>query len=439
MTNVTGFCLSMIAAAVVLPSGGGGDQPAASGGGAGADTTKLERLAATNGGERAGLGGGDPALGFSFAGPGEGAFRVDNRVQLAWTHTSETGAGRPSNSSFSVRRARTALSGHLNDPRVTYKVQLDWAGGGSDNLRDAWLDWTFREARNGDVISLRVGQQKPRHGKEFTGSSAFLEHTKRSVASETFSGNRVLGAFLHGTHLDGDLLHWWAGVGNNDPAGASTVQEAGLTANPDNALSYYFDVHLDPFGDVGEDSYVQADLDHSSTWRGTVGASLLVGNFQPTGTAATLTGGADVETTSANAYSAWHLNGWSFLGEMFIRSDDSDFQQIESDSQGYAVGGGVVTAPREEGGPQWGLAARWSMVDQDDGPLAMAGGPIAALGNTLGVGNLGKVEELQATITRYHRANNLKTQLSYRFTEVTPEGASAAELHFIDVLFQWVF
>lgn len=434
------LCLAAIAATAPLAiAGGGGEKERAEAKQVRDDTDRrtLERLA----GMEASAVAAAPGEGFSFAVGDDLTVRIGHRIQLLFTHTDndDGGSAGPDSDSFRIRRARMGFSGNLWDPSMTYKLQLNLLGSSNNAVLDAWIDWAFREAENGDVIGLRVGRQKPHHGREFTGSSAKLEHTNRSLASRVFSGQRILAAFLHGKHLEDGRLQWWAGIGNNDPATASSAEEARTGPNRDNVLNSYFDVHLDPFGDAGEGSYTQADLGYSEQPKGTLGTSLMLGNHQPTGVASTLTQGAKVRTVSLDFYTAWHYQGWSFLSEAFVRSDKSEFEARKADSQGYAIGGGYVLQPPEEGSSQWAVAGRWSMADQDDGPILMNSGRFADLGDVLGVGNVGHIKEFQGTITCYHNGNKMKSQLSYRYQESSPEGLTTTDTQFLELMFQWVF
>ena len=330
---------------------------------------------------------------------------MSNRVQVLFTN--QTQEGTADVDSFSIRQARTSMSGHIYSDNLTYKVQLDWAGGGNNNLLDAWFNW-------GDVwngIDLRIGQQKPHHGKEFQGTSANLEHTTRSLASRTFSGNRVIGAYLHGGLME--TVTWWAGAANNDAAN-NTYDESLAAGNGDNELNYFVNVQVDPFGDSGDEGYVQADLGHSQNAVGSIGASVMFGNHR--------TGGSDIETTSLNVYTNWHYRGLSVLAEMFQRSDEN-VGGADNDTDGLAIGAGYAMQPAEEGGTQWGFALRYSTVADD--------------GNGVFSTPAGDQNELSATITNYYHGNNMKSQLSYRNTE--DDAGVAEDAHTIDILFQWKF
>jgi hypothetical protein len=353
-----------------------------------------------------------------------------NGVQFDWSYSALDGPAADVNT-FAMKRARTMLKGNVWSKDITYFTELQWEGasatfGGGGALLEAWADWAFWHGDNQDSIALRVGQQKVHHGREFDTHWSQLEHTNRSLASNVFSGNRVVGAMAHGTHLEGGKLHWSAGVGNNDPALASAALEGALLGgsgglNPDNELNYFFSGRFDPWGNM-DDS--QADLDGAEEWRGSVGASLLVGNHRSP------LGGGDVESTDININAAAKGQGFHALGEIFIRSDDQD-GGAEADSTGWAIGGSYTLPPAEEGGSQWGFAVRYSMIDLDDAPVLLAGTPLGTAA--------GDVGEIEGTVTNYYHRHNLKTQVNYKHQTVDPNGGTSLDNDFIEVLFQWIF
>ncbi len=348
-----------------------------------------------------------------------------NRVQFAWRFDDNDTSADVNN--FRIPRARTKLKGHLFDKDTTYQLQLDWVS--SKMLKDAWLRrvfWKSEEAEH--KLSARVGQQKPMFGKEFTASTENLEHTDRSLASRTFAGSRVVGVFLEGSHLAGDLVHWDVGIADSDAAGASSALESGDgAANVDNELNYYFGLRFDPFGDLLDEGFKYADLAHSQEIKGTIGAGLEVGNHRTAATA------PDVETTSINLNTAWQYQGFQISGEVFVRTDDtSGAGGAESDHTGWAAGLSYVTAKPETGSTQWGGAVRYSMVENDD--------PAVLLTKVVGLGAAaGDVSELQGTITAYHHEHKLKTQFGYTLQEVDPNAANSSTNHIFEILFQWVF
>ena len=348
---------------------------------------------------------------------------VTNRIQIAWRFDALDNGTDLNN--FRIPRARTKLKGNVFDKDTTYQLQVDWVA--SKLLKDAWLRRTVWADESHDKVSLRVGQQKPKFGKEATISSGALEHPDRSIASRTFAGFRVVGAWLEGSHLDGDKLHWDIGVANADTAGGSSALEGGVegAANTDNELDYYFGVRLDPFGDMLDEDLKQTDFQHSEQIKGTIGAGLQLGNHQTAVTA------PDVDTTCINLNTLWQYQGFQLLGEVFLRSDDTSDGGPKSDHTGWAIGGSYVLA-KPERGPQWAGAVRYSVVSNDD--------PAVLLTKTSGLaGAKGDVSEIQGTITAYSHEHKLKTHFGYTAQQVDPDGVGTSLNHIFEVLFQVVF
>lgn len=396
----------------------------------------LSKMAATQGGGGATMSAA-PGSGVTISAGDDFSLNISNRVQVLWRYSSFEFAQSINN--FSLPRVRTVLEGHVWDDSKTYRVQMDWAANSSNFangvdggiLLDAWFNWDFWENESGDgSIGIRVGQQKPHHGREFQGWDTHLENTARSLASRTFTGFRVVGAFLHGTHLEGGKLHWWAGAANSDPAGGSASFNGGANgaASIDQRTNFMFDVRLDPWGDYGDETFEQGALEHAEDLAGTIGASLLVGNHM------TAPATPNIETTSVNVYAGIKAGGIHALGEVFLRSDDPQGAgATETDSTGYAIGASYTLPEREEGGNQWSLAARWSSINLDTpAPQALMTG--TALG-----GGSGDINEINATVSNYYHKHNMKTQVAYTVQTVSPDGGVDADNHFLDVMFTWMF
>lgn len=347
------------------------------------------------------------------------SLNFSNGVQFNWMYSSFDAPGVANTNSFGVKRARTWLSGNVWNKDITYYVELRWES--APALLEGWANWNFWHGDNEDTIGVRAGIQRL-HGREFsTLLWRDLEHTNRSLASSTFTGNRVNGAMLHGQHLEGGKLHWGAGIGNNDVALASAANEAtGGGPNPDNELSFFFNAAFDPWGNM--DDY-QGDLD-GDEWRGSIGASLMVGNNRVAPTA------PDVESTDININIAAKGNGFYGLGEVFIRSDDVD-GGMSADSTGWAIGGSYTLPPAEGGDSQWSFAVRYSMIDLDDAPILLVGTPLG--------GTAGDIGEIEGTVSNYYHRHKLKTQVNYKHQTVSPTGGSDVDNDFIEIQFQWIF
>jgi hypothetical protein len=434
MKKTIGFGLAFAVLASLATAGGEGEKDKAKNKAKNKSTRTLEKMATSQGG--AANVNAAPGTGFTIDLGDDFSLNISNRLQFLarYSDVDTNPAGISDTTNFSIARARTILRGHVWDTSKTYKVQLDWArDSAGDILLDAWFNWDFWESEDGtNQVGLRVGQQKPHHGREFQGSFAYLEHTQRSLPSQTFTGFRVTGAYLHGTHLEGDKLHWWAGAGNSDPAQASVATNGGSNgaSSSQNEVNYFFDVRFDPFGDYGDEGFQQGDLEGTEDLAATVGASVMVGNHK-----GGVGGTADTETVSIVAYGGLKYQGVHALLEFFGRSDDIQ-GGAETDSNGIAVGGSYIMPPAEEGGSQWGFAGRWSITELDDPPTNLL---LATPLTFFGAGTTGQISEIEGTVSHYYKQHRLKSQVGYRYQQVDPDVGQDIDNHFIDILFQWMF
>lgn len=422
MKNPAGFALAVAATASLAIAGGDDEKK----------TTNDPNKKTLNGLASSPAQGGSPTV---SAKPGSGvtidlgddfAVTVANRVQVKWQFAHMDTAADVNN--FSIKAARTKLSGHVFEKTNRYYVQTDWTR--TPVLLDAWFDWGFYN-KDDNSIALRVGAQKPHYGREFTGTSGKLEFIDRSIASRSHTGSRVTGAYVHGDHIEGKKLHWWAGAVNSDPAGDSVAAERGTNgSNVDNELNFIFNVGFDPMGDFGDENYEQGDLAHSEDAKGTVGASLLVGNHRDAANT------MDIETVGINIYTAWKYRGVHVLGEVFLRSDDPDVTGgQETDSTGFAIGGSYTTPEDQQTGRQYAFAVRYSQASNDDPNQVLLSRGNA---NPLGAAE-GETRELEAAVSAYYHGHKLKTQLGYRHQTVDPNAGTSLDNDFIELLFTWNF
>ncbi len=428
MKNPVGFSLAIAATASLAIAGGDGDDKDKKA----KNSSALAALGSQPGPQAAGTTiTAAPGEGFTVSVGDEFSVNVSAGVQARWTFA-DFDNNVPDTNNFSIPRARARASGHVWDKSMTYLLQVGDDGG----LLDAWFRWAFW-SKDDNSIALRFGQQKAHHGKEAQIAYSNLEFIDRSLASQTFSTNRVVGAFLQGSHLEGSKLNWNAGVANSDPAGSSFAAESGNgAANVDNEVNYFFDVRVDPWGDMGDEGYVEGDLSHTEEIKGTIGGSVMIGNLRD------LANTVDIEATSINLYTGWKYHGFHALGEVFIRTDDPDVAGgVESDSTGWSVGGTYTLAPQEGKHSQWGFGVRYSMVDYDDPPIVLglpigAAGVIPAAQVTAATGD---VTEIQGVVSNYYHAHKLKTQIGFTHQTVSPTGGIDSDNEIVDIQFQWLF
>lgn len=412
-----GFGLVAIAATASLAVAGGDDEKKL-------NSSALDRLASQQGG-----GTGDVKLsamagkGITFDGGDSFMLNIMNRVQPYYAFAANDGAVADT-SSFSIRRARTKFQGHIWNKDIKFRLQTDWVEGTS--IKDAWIHWMFFN-KDGNTVGLRFGQQKTFFGREATGSSGGLEFVDRSIATKTQANARARGAALTGEHAEGKF-HWTAGAFNSDTAAGDGTNSGEEAANPDNELNYIFTVRLDPNGDMGDESYMQGDLEGVQELKWGVGAGLQIGNHRAVVGGSTV----DVDGTSININASMKLKGFHVLGEVFLRGDEADVAGSSStDSTGWVVGGTYTMPPQEGHNSQWGFGARYSMVDFDKAQTLLA---------TSGLGSAqGDVGELTVVVNNFYHAHSLKTQASWTLQNVNPSGGSDLTNHIFELQLTFVF
>lgn len=365
--------------------------------------------------------------------------RIRNQLQVHWVFMNMEDA--PDVVSFNIRRARTALTGHVFKPQIMYRLQLEAVDDGvgtNGALKDGWVQWNFMDSDEGE-LGVRVGQSKTQFGLMSTGGSTGLFFVERASASRAFTDVRSRGAWLHGTHAE-NKLRWSAGAQNGDPAGGAST--AGITdrgeeaPNTDNELSYTASANFDPMGDFfdgkGRESHQEGDFrTDDRPLRGTIGAGIFFGN----GTNAVT--GTDVETTALNLNTAWKVNSIHLQGEFFLRKDDLQGGAAdEEESHGWYAQGMYVLPRSGDSATQWGVGVRLNMIETDSGDNAT----VNFLNGAQGIfAAEGEVMEITGVLDAFYYGHACKTQLEYTFQDVDPDGASSQTNHIFRIAFQLLF
>lgn len=367
-----------------------------------------------------------PGSGITFDGGDEFMLKWTNRLQLQFYYVAEEFG--PDEASFRVRRARSNLSGHVFNKNIQYKFQID-AADAIYPVKDAWVHWRFLNNENSS-LGLRMGQGKTYFGLEATGSSAYLEFVERGLAAHTFSDVRTQGAWLFGSYME-NKLRWNAGIQNGDVANAAdAIYEVGEeTSNGNNKLSYVLNVSFDPLGDYTggktNESIKQSDVGHTEDLLGTIGAGVFFGNGtydDPTVGNAT----QDSESLSFNVNTAWRVKGFHAMGDFFYRMDDtsSDVSTLQDETSiGWQLQASYTLPKSGDSSLQWGFGARVSGVTLDD---ANGGAPQWITGTSLG-NRSGDIMTFEAGVNAFYHEHSAKTQLTYRYESVKPDGAGAQD------------
>jgi hypothetical protein len=230
--------------------------------------------------------------------------KIGGYAQLHYTATAQEAFDETKESGFSLRRARLALAGRAYSPKLTYKLQLELAGGAS--LLDYWF-----EGQLGRGVSIKAGQFKVPFSRSFITPAEKLTFVERPVAVDELRYDRDLGVWLGFSGSGGKLqagVGVWNGAGrkrnendNIDPLLGARVQVTALgepfspeegdfdgTAEPRLAVgagatfenapvpdAYGFgtaeqplDTDVDGDGDRDNVRIMQAGLDVALRWRG---------------------------------------------------------------------------------------------------------------------------------------------------------------------------
>jgi hypothetical protein len=273
-----------------------------------------------------------------------------------------------------------------------------------------------------------LGQGKSLYGKEWTGSSQYLEFVDRSVASMTMANARSRQAQILGKFDEG-RLRVNGGLMNNDVA-------AGALGNDDDANNNGVELNGIIGAQIGSGQdemygvrYSQAALTNSEELMWVAGAAVSYGQNDRFDVAA-----VEYDALNVNAHAAIKQGHLHALGEIFIREEDQDVPGGPDVSSFGWLGQASWTL---DPGPtvQWGAGVRLSGVTIDD-----PGGLLRTNATAIsGVNLTGDVFEFQVVGNAFYHGHELKTQVGYTLQNFDPDGASSATNHIIELQTQVVF
>jgi hypothetical protein len=385
-----------------------------------------------------------PGSGLSYDGGDAFGLKWQNRLQIQWAYANNEDAA--DTNSFTIRRARTHLSGHVFSRNILFQLYLDGTDSGATgdgNIKQAFAQYNFSKSEDSS-IGVRFGQAKTMYGLEATYSSGGLWFVERSSASRAFADSYSRGAWLNGMVGKERPIRFNLGAMNTDVAaglGVGYTDRGEETANSDNELSYVLSANIDPLGDF-HDGKQTAESRRQGDWRtdnhdlkGTLGVGVALGNGKDTAT------GNDVESTSINLNTGWTVNRVNLLGEYFMRTDDLQGGAAdEEEPSGFAVSAGYLLEKSGDSAIQWGLGIRFNMIEADEGAAGSGVDYLTTIqGLTAGDG-AGEVFEATAVLNAFYHGHSCKTQVEYTFQDVDPAGAGSSRTnHILRVGFQIEF
>jgi len=288
-------------------------------------------------------------------------------------------------STFRMRRARIQLEGTALDKEFSYRIQTDFvgtstAGTRTPDLRDAYLQWNAS-----DMAALRIGQFKTAVGRQENNSSSKLQFPDRSIPSDYFTISRQQGARVAGKL--GESVRYQAGVFNGESAGEGRNRPGADTKHTwDLGLRSDLIGKMDAFeeGDmkITEEMALNAGVTYTySDARQNIGADLE---------------GVDIHRVSTDLN--FKYRGAAIHGEFFWMDYKPSVVDADFTALGGYIQGGYFLVPEK-----WELAARYGVIDCDDG---------AAFGVCAGND---RVHEAGLSLNHFFWGHNLKAQLAYIF------------------------
>ena len=250
--------------------------------------------------------------GFTFKTPdNKFSLSLGSRIQARYTYLDKDDANGPVEdvSEWRIRRMKLFLTGHAYTPNLTYKLQVNFAEGGSSKLlEDANLNYKFvNEAQ------IFGGQDKVPFARQELTSSGAQQFVDRSNATDTFKPGRDTGVMFHGKAFNSILaynLGWYGGVG-----------QSVLRTTTDNA--YAARICINPLGDM---PYSESDLDRSEKPLVSIGGNYYRDTLKATRTGTTTT----LETNNLNFASS---TGW--LGRSSNLNRFTTTEKINIDNLGF--------------------------------------------------------------------------------------------------------
>ncbi len=138
---------------------------------------------------------------------GKFELKIKARVQALYNLTSKVANDdRSETGTFSIRRARLTLEGHVFGNKLNYKFQTDF-GRGLVHLKDFTAD-----AKVGDHVWIRAGQWKKPFSRQQVVSSANLELVDRAITDGAFHAGRDIGIAVHNDYEKSPKIEWVVGV-----------------------------------------------------------------------------------------------------------------------------------------------------------------------------------------------------------------------------------
>lgn len=257
-------------------------------------------------------------------------------------------------SSFFIRRARLAWSGHTFSPNIKYKLETDFGKGSDFHLLDYYFDMTHIPYMN-----IQFGQYKAPFNRQRMTSSGSLQLIERSMANEVFNLDRQIGVTLHSELFDKKFEYALGIYNGSSVEGVKASSGKNVKENDNNKHLFLLRTAYNPFGEFG---YKEGDLEYSEKLKATIGGAVGFSSDEIE------VGGSkeDVDTTRLVGELGLKYRGFSFLTEGYYRRRDAGdlggtlSRENIGDSGFFTQAGYFIIPKRLE------IAGRYSFVDLDD-------------------------------------------------------------------------
>ncbi|MBN8549089.1 MAG: hypothetical protein J0M12_07235 [Deltaproteobacteria bacterium] len=324
--------------------------------------------------------------------------KLNTFIQTRYTFTdNDEDSGKKNTSSFQVVRARIYLTGTAMHEEFNYYFDADFVGTkGADgaqttDLKDAWLQWNAC-----DWGSLRMGQYKTQVSRQFNTSDHAIQFTDRTIASDYFSLGRNQG--LTGYLKDKDGLWSASAAIFNGLSDGEGINKPGVDTEQTGIVA----LRWNPMGKMN--AFEEGDIDYTED------AAVSIGGAYAYSDATQEAYGGNIRQTNISVDGNLKYQGFSFHGEYYV----GDFNPQDTDAetarpQGFYTQVGYFLEPKK-----WEIAARYSLVDCDNGASTQG----ICKGND-------NVNEATIGLNYFWWKHNLKAQLNYDFQSQEPIGGGS--------------
>jgi len=317
-------------------------------------------------------------------------------LQARYTHFDLDGAaGGVDANEFRVRRFKLNMTGFAFDPRLTWRLQVDFAAPSARIFDDGWLNWKFS-----DAVSVQGGQYKTPFSRQELYNDGVIQFPERALATDAFKPSRDIGVMGAGSFNKG-MFAYQAGVfgggGQNtlrtdsrvmpvvrlvwNAIGTMGASEMDLQDHQTPALSFGVDGFTNEVRKTAANAFDVLVLNYTGP-AGWVGRNI---------TAFDTDEEIHVKSWEFETQFKWH--GLSLQGEYYKGRAEGDASGVKVYAYGWYAQAGYFILPK-----RLDLAARYSFVDYN-----------RSLSND-------GVSIINTAATYYFRANSLKLVIDYSRT-----------------------